>query len=124
MAKPEPRPFKAPAKSRFADHRPTAPAAPPAEEVPTSAPEDQTVTPLVQDRSRGGAPTETERPKKPKKKKANFYQTEEDEARAQAAWRHTMGHTGIRYWTEYVEEAVRQFTRDLERDYNDSRPFS
>lgn len=70
------------------------------------------------------APAQPTKARKPKKKKANFYQTAEDEARAQAAWQHTMGHTGIRFWTEFVEEAVRQFTYNLEREYNDSKPFN
>jgi len=62
-------------------------------------------------------------PKAPKKKKVSFYLAPEEETRAKAAWQFTMGFTNHRTWTSFFEEAVRRYTRELEAEYNDSKPF-
>ncbi|MGP9587211.1 hypothetical protein ACT3TB_16300 [Micrococcaceae sp. AOP34-BR2-30] len=61
---------------------------------------------------------------KGKKKKIGFYQTPEEAARTRAAWAHTMGHTGHTTITSYMEAAIASYTRQLEAEYNDSKPFS
>lgn len=69
----------------------------------------------------------TERPteaSKAKKKKVSFYQLPEEEQRARAAWMHTMGHTGHTTITSFHEAAVSHYTRQLEAQYNDSKPFN
>lgn len=137
MAKtPAPRSFDMPEnlKTRYSNARPVASAAsknedqPAAPVEPAEAPaqpnHEVAVQPAPEPVAAPAEPARPAKPKKPKKKKANFYQTAEDEARSQAAWQHTMGHTGIRFWTEFVEEAVRQFTYTLEREHNDSKPFN
>jgi len=135
---PAPRTFAIPetlkTRTQFANARPVASAAS-KDEDQSATPVESDETPLQSDQeavapsepapaAAQGEPAQPTKARKPKKKKANFYQTAEDEARAQAAWQHTMGHTGIRFWTEFVEEAVRQFTYNLEREYNDSKPFN
>lgn len=59
-----------------------------------------------------------------KKKKVSFYQLPAEEDRARAAWMHTMGHTGHRTITSFMEAAVSTYTRELEKQYNDSTPFN
>lgn len=63
-------------------------------------------------------------PKKPQKSKLTFYIKDEEMERAKAAYKHTMGHTEIPSWTQFLEAAVREFTHRLEEQYNDSRPFN
>lgn len=58
-----------------------------------------------------------------KKKKVGFYQLPAEEKRTRAAWMHTMGHTGHTTITSYLEAAVAAYTRKLEEEYNDSKPF-
>lgn len=60
---------------------------------------------------------------KGKRKKVSFYQHVDEEARARAAWMHTMGHTGHTTITSFMEAAVANYTRMLEAEYNDSKPF-
>ena len=122
--KPEPRPFRPAVKSAFTESRPSVPPAPVAEssEATVAAEKAEASAQLSGGPTGGGGAESASR--KPKKKKQNFYQAPEDTERADAAWRHTMGHTGIRTWTGFVEEAVREFTHSLEQKYNDSRPFS
>lgn len=62
-------------------------------------------------------------PKAPKKKKVSFYLSPDEEARAEAARNFTMGHTGLKTVTSYYERAIAEFTRKLEAEYNDSKPF-
>lgn len=62
-------------------------------------------------------------PKAPKKKKVSFYLSPEEEARAEAARIFTAGHTGLKTVTSYYEQAIAEFTRKLEAEYNDSKPF-
>lgn len=124
MAKPEPRPFKPPVKSAFTESRPSVPPAPAAETREATGVAEKAEALAQPSGGLVGDGSAESTSRKPKKKKQNFYQTPEDTERADAAWRHTMGHTGIRTWTGFVEEAVREFTRSLEQKYNDSRPFS
>lgn len=73
------------------------------------------------------APKASQRPTelpKGKKKKVSFYQHREEEDRARAAWMHTMGHTGHTTITSFMEAAVANYTRQLEADYNDAKPFN
>lgn len=58
-----------------------------------------------------------------KKKKVSFYSLPEDEARANAAWLHTAGHTGHKSFTAFMEEAMKSYTRRLEGEYNNQAPF-
>lgn len=58
-----------------------------------------------------------------KKPKVSFYAKEEDEERARAAWLHTAGHTGHKTWTAFLEEAMNSYTRRLEGEYNNQKPF-
>lgn len=60
---------------------------------------------------------------KSKKKKVSFYQHPEEEARARAAWMHTMGQTGHTKLTQFMEAAVASYTRQLEAEYNEAKPF-
>lgn len=57
------------------------------------------------------------------KKKVSFYQRKEEIPRTRAAWMHTMGHTGLTNYSHFVDAALEQFTRQLEAEYNDSKPF-
>jgi len=83
-----------------------------------------------EDREAIGAPTASEpgkgasEPSPTKKKKVSFYQLPAEEARARAAWMHTAGHTGHRTITSFMEAAVSAYTRELEKQYNDSTPFN
>lgn len=61
---------------------------------------------------------------KAKKKKVSFYQLPEEEDRARAAWMHTMGQTGHTTITSFMEAAVATYTRQLEAQHNDSKPFN
>lgn len=61
---------------------------------------------------------------KSKKKKVSFYQHPEEEERARKAWMHTMGHTGHTTITSFMEAAVANYTRQLEAEHNDAKPFS
>lgn len=61
--------------------------------------------------------------KQAKKGKVTFYLWPEDRDRAKAAYMHTMGHTNIPSWTQFLETAVREFTHKLEEEHNDRRPF-
>lgn len=122
--KPEPRPFRPAVKSAFTESRPSVPPAPVADSSEATATTEKVGASAQPSVGSAVDSTAESAPKKPKKKKQNFYQAPEDTERADAAWRHTMGHTGIRTWTGFVEEAVREFTHSLERKYNDSRPFS
>lgn len=58
-----------------------------------------------------------------KKKKVSFYSLPEDEARANAAWLYTAGHTGHKSFTAFMEEAMKSYTRRLEDKYNNQTPF-
>lgn len=86
---------------------------------PTESPEDSDVPVAAEPASEPKAkPT-----KNPKKKKASFYTLPEDEARAEAAWLHTAGHTGHKSFTAFMEEAMKSYTRRLEGEYNNQMPF-
>lgn len=58
-----------------------------------------------------------------KKNKVSFYALPEDEARAEAAWLYTAGHTGHKSFTAFMEEAMNSYTRRLEGEYNNQAPF-
>lgn len=63
------------------------------------------------------------KPTKNLKKKVSFYSLPEDEARANAAWLHTAGHTGHKSFTAFMEEAMKSYTLSLEGKYNNQTPF-
>lgn len=69
------------------------------------------------------APTPAPAPKKPARKQVTSYHDEDALKRAKQAHLFTQGHTGYKGWTEFVEAAVNQHTKDLEAKYNESRPF-
>lgn len=116
-------------RSALAGKSAVAPASPsnqtPPEEAQNSAPEpeqnDSAPPAPAAYKSAAERPTE---PSKAKKKKVSFYQLPEEEQRARAAWMHTMGHTGYTTITSFHEAAVSYFTRHLEAEYNDSKPFN
>ena len=58
-----------------------------------------------------------------KAKKVGYYMLEADLERAQRAHTTTIIHTGLRSWTAYVNEAVMAYTKQLEKEHNDSKPF-
>ncbi len=88
-----------------------------------TAPQETAMAPAAPAAS--AAPREATKaaPKAPKKKKVSFYLAPEEEARAEAARLFTMGHTGLTTVTSYYEQAIAEFTRKLEAEYNDSKPF-
>lgn len=59
-----------------------------------------------------------------KKVKVGFYMLPSEKNRARAAWMNTIGHTGHTSITLFYEAAIAEYTRQLEREHNDSRPFS
>lgn len=65
-----------------------------------------------------------DQPAKEKKEKRNFYMLPSEEARSRAAWMHTMGHTQHLSVTSFYEAAIASYTRELEKLYNDSKPFN
>jgi len=110
--------------SRNTPVAPTAAAQPTEEPVKASAevaaPQNPTV-PATASEAPKKAPQAA--PKAPKKKKVSFYLSPEEEARAEAARIFTAGHTGLKTVTSYYEQAIAEFTRKLEAEYNDSKPF-
>lgn len=58
-----------------------------------------------------------------KPKKEGYYMRPSDKERAERARTTTAIHTGLRTWTAYVNEAVMAYTKDLEKQHNDSKPF-
>lgn len=85
---------------------PSAPSTPEARSEPTSVPASK---PAPKDEG--------------KAKKVGYYMLEADLERAQRAHTTTIIHTGLRSWTAYVNEAVMAYTKQLEKEHNDSRPF-
>lgn len=69
------------------------------------------------------APTTSAATNKVEKTKVGFYMTDADLLRAQRAHTTTIIHTGQRSWTAYVNEAVMSYTKQLEQEHNDSKPF-
>lgn len=63
------------------------------------------------------------RAQKKKRPKVSFYADEDEQARANAAWLHTAGHTGHKTLTSFLETAMIKYARELEREHNDSKPF-
>lgn len=63
------------------------------------------------------------RVEKKKRPKVSFYADEDEQARANAAWLHTAGHTGHKTLTSFLETAMIKYARELESEYNDSKPF-
>lgn len=59
-----------------------------------------------------------------KKVKVGFYMLPAEKSRARAAWMNTIGHTGHTSITLFYEAAIAEYTRQLEQEHNDSRPFS
>lgn len=73
-----------------------------------------------------GQEPQEERAGEEAKKKDGFYITPSDKkraVRAQKAASLYVEDTEINSWTAYVEYAVMKLTKDLERRYNDSKPF-
>ena len=62
-------------------------------------------------------------PKDDEAKKVGFYMKPSDLTRAKRAHTTTIIHTELRSWTAYVNEAVMAYTKQLEAQYNDSKPF-
>lgn len=58
-----------------------------------------------------------------KPKKDGFYIKPSDKERAERARTTTSIHTGLRSWTAYVNEAIMVYTKQLEQQHNDSKPF-
>lgn len=109
-------------RSAFAGQRPVSDSSSSQEAQDAASPAD------TEAQASAASPTEqpaSEAPKKQAKKgKVTFYLWPEDRDRAKAAYMHTMGHTNIPSWTQFLETAVREFTLKLEREHNDSRPFA
>lgn len=82
-----------------------------------------TPTPTPTPAAPAPAPTPAPAPKKPARKQVTSYHDEDALKRAKQAHLFTQGHTGYKGWTEFVEAAVNQHTKDLEAKYNESRPF-
>ncbi len=75
------------------------------------------------DRSRGGRPR-TRTVNGEVKRKTNFYITPSDKARAMRAQRiGSVYGEDMDTWTGFVERAVMELTKEIERKYNDSKPF-
>lgn len=111
MAKNTPRPSKLAGRSAASPMQPMQDAEPAEDTTPAPAP--------------APAPPEpkTKSGRNLKKPKVSFYAQEEDEERARAAWLHTAGHTGHKTWTAFLEEAMNSYTRRLEGEYNNQKPF-
>lgn len=65
-----------------------------------------------------GPPRDADKPKK-----EGYYMRPSDKERAERARMTTSIHTGLRTWTAYVNEAVMAYTKELEKQHNDSKPF-
>lgn len=95
-----------------------------AQQAPEAAQEPaQPPVPATTGEAVSQAPQERTAAPKSKKKKVSFYQHPEEEARARAAWMHTMGQTGHTKLTQFMEAAVASYTRQLEAEYNEAKPF-
>lgn len=122
-----------PSRPTEARHAPVQPAtAPDAPSTPSARPEPAEPRPAASetDQRAQPAPTAEQGPSgkagEEAKKKDGFYITPSDKkraVRAQKAASLFVGDTEINSWTAYVEYAVMKLTKDLERRYNDSRPF-
>lgn len=62
-------------------------------------------------------------PVEEKAEKVGFYMKPTDQERAKRAHTTTIIHTGLKSWTAYVNEAVMAYTKQLEQQHNDSKPF-
>lgn len=65
----------------------------------------------------------SQKPEKKRRTQTTIYHNDDELQRAEAAFAFTMGHTGHRSWTKFVEHAINKYTLDLEQQYNDSKPF-
>jgi hypothetical protein len=109
MAKNAPRPSKLAGRSAASPVQPMQEAEPPEDIALAPAP------PAPEPKAKSG--------RNLKKPKVSFYAQVEDEERARAAWLHTAGHTGHKTWTAFLEEAMNSYTRYLEGEYNNQKPF-
>lgn len=92
----------------------------PAPQAPTAEALAESEAP---DRSRGGRPR-TRTVNGEVKRKTNFYITPSDKARAMRAQRiGSVYGEDMDTWTGFVERAVMELTKEVERKYNDSKPF-
>lgn len=92
----------------------------PAPQAPTAEAPAESEAP---DRSRGGRPR-TRTVNGEVKRKTNFYITPSDKARAMRAQRiGSVYGEDMDTWTGFVERAVMELTKEVERKYNDSKPF-
>jgi len=121
MTQPKRKPSKLSGSSPLAPRATEQPAKDPVRaSAEVEAPQQPAVSPAASDAPKK-APQAA--PKAPKKKKVSFYLSPEEEARAEAARIFTAGHTGLKTVTSYYEQAIAEFTRKLEAEYNDSKPF-
>lgn len=108
-------------RSELAGRSPVKPLdAPEGHEETNVAPETQE-TPEVT--SQAAAKPAGETSKDDEAKKVGFYMKPSDLTRAKRAHTTTIIHTELRSWTAYVNEAVMAYTKQLEAQYNDSKPF-
>lgn len=63
------------------------------------------------------------KPARKRRTQTTIYHNDDDLKRAEAAMTFTMGHTGLRSWTAFVEHAINKYTLELEQQYNNSTPF-
>lgn len=76
------------------------------------------------DRPGGESRDDEERVGAAKYPKVTFYQPQSHTARARAAYIHTLGKTGVRNFSAFVDAAVMAYVEELEDRYNGGEPFS
>lgn len=84
--------------------------------IPVEAAEPHTAPPSAQAKQ---APKATNAGKS----QVGIYMRTENLERARRAHLGTVIHTGTRFWSDFVEEAVMAHAKRLEQQYNDAKPF-
>lgn len=111
-------------KSAFGKSPSFAPVAPPAQEEAQEPAEEVSSTQQAQEATATPAkPSVASEGAAEKKVKVGFYMFPAEKARARAAWMNTIGHTGHTSITLFMEAAIAEYTRQLEREHNDAKPF-
>lgn len=88
-----------------------------------NAAESTSATPAPSSASPASTPAPAPVVKKPQRKQVTYYHEGDALKRAKQAHLFTQGHTGHKGWTDFVETAVDKYTKQLEAEYNQSRPF-
>lgn len=99
----------------------------PAEVVHEPAPEPVPVQRTPRPTQMAPAPEPTPEPATPEvevpRSKMTYYQSAADIARMKATHLHTMALTGHEFQTDFIEEAIIRYCRQLEAAHNDGEPF-